>query len=479
MSQLDFINIGANPISDVSPLAGITALRSLNAGNTSITDVSVIGTMTWLTQLQLGGNLISNFSPLANLTGLFGFYLSATGMTDSDLTVINGMTGLEQVFLGDNSLMDLTPLQNKTLLQRADLRGNLSLADIQPLLSNSGIGVGDEIWLNNTPADCVQVANLESTGATVYSDCGPLVLQATDLCSDYAADDIATFVDANLDAAVRAELGITISDDLTCGLVTGMTLLDAPSAGITTLTGAQNLSGLNILNLNFNSVTDLAPIATLTGLHTLWLHQNGNVSNLTPVSGLTGMLSLDLAGNSITNIGPLSTLTQLDFINIGLNSVTDLSPLAGITSLRTLNAGSIGITDVTVVGTMTWLTQLALGGNLIADFSPLASLTNLIGYYMGATGMTNADLAVISGMTNLQHTFLNDNSLTDLTHLQDKAQIVRIDLRGNPSLSNIAPLIANAGIGSGDDIFLNGTAVDCFADVPALVATGATVWSDC
>ena len=56
----------------------------------------------------------------------------------------------------------------------------------------------------------------------------PPVLQPSELCSDYPDHAIATFEDATLEAAIRAALSVSAQDDLTCGLVSGLTASPPP-----------------------------------------------------------------------------------------------------------------------------------------------------------------------------------------------------------------------------------------------------------
>ena len=49
------------------------------------------------------------------------------------------------------------------------------------------------------------------------------VLRPSELCSDGPDAAIATFEDADLEAAVRSALSVSARDDLTCGLASGLT----------------------------------------------------------------------------------------------------------------------------------------------------------------------------------------------------------------------------------------------------------------
>ena len=181
----------------------------------------------------------------------------------------------------------------------------------------------------------------------------PLVLQPTELCSDNPVTAIATFEDANLEAAVRIALGIG-SEPLTCGLVSGLTELRATT--LASLVGIQNL----------------------TSLTTLWLPENNSISDISALSGLTSLGNLDLRGNSISDISALSGLTSLTFLQLGFNSITDISALSGLTSLETLFLDINSITDISALSGLTSLFFLTLDDNPdLSNIQPLLDNTGL------------------------------------------------------------------------------------------------------
>jgi len=103
------------------------------------------------------------------------------------------------------------------------------------------------------------------------------VLRPNELCSDYSGAAIATFEDADLDLEIRVALreSVGAQKDLTCGLLSGLTLLDASRGGITSLVGIQNLTGLTILELDDDPwISDLSALSGLTSLTTLRLQTN-------------------------------------------------------------------------------------------------------------------------------------------------------------------------------------------------------------
>jgi Big-like domain-containing protein/Leucine Rich Repeat (LRR) protein len=259
-----------------------------------------------------------------------------------------------------------------------------------------------------------------------------LNLQPADLCSDFSGAAIAAFEDANLESRVRASLGIGASDDLTCDLVSGLTVLGATSAGISSLVGAQNLTSLITAELGLNSITDISPLSGLTGLTTAYLWSN-SITDVGPLSGLTNLTTLNIRGNAnLTDISPLSGLTSLTFLDLMDDAIIDVSPLGGLTNLTVLRLRANAVIDITALGTLVNLTELLLYENAIIDITALSGLTSLTRLFLG----------------------------------------------GNAGLTNIQSLLDNTGLGSGDQVTLDGTSVTC-ADVALLEAKGVTVTSDC
>ena len=67
---LEELDLSRNSILDISAIAGLTQLISLNLWGNSISDISAVAGLTNLTELRLGGNSISDILPLLENTGL-------------------------------------------------------------------------------------------------------------------------------------------------------------------------------------------------------------------------------------------------------------------------------------------------------------------------------------------------------------------------------------------------------------------------
>ena len=139
----------SNDISDLSPLSNLTNLTLLSLGNNSISDISALSNLTNLTGLDLGINSISDISALSNLTNLTYLYL------------------------WDNDITEISALSNLNNLKGLDLNGN-SITDISPLVSNTGLGNGDRVYLQDNPLSSTSrnthIPALQRRGVTVEFD---------------------------------------------------------------------------------------------------------------------------------------------------------------------------------------------------------------------------------------------------------------------------------------------------------------------
>ena len=159
------------------------------------------------------------------------------------------------------------------------------------------------------------------------------------------------------DAIVAEVFGVNNADDVTHAHLAVITQLTLSSQGITSLQSGDfsGLTGLTILNLSNNSITDIPSL-----------------------DGLTALIDLNLSYNSISDISPLDDLTALEQLYLGGNSISDISPLEDLTALTWLTLSNNSITDVSDLEGLTALGHLFLKGNPIADYEPLRTLKTAI-----------------------------------------------------------------------------------------------------
>ena len=112
---------------------------------------------------------IKSLVGIENLTSLTALDLGSNSITD--ISALSGLTKLIFLSLSNNAITDIGSLSNLTSLTTLDLHATPDLTDIQPLLDNPGLGVGDVVNLLSTSVSCADVAALEAKGVSVGSDC--------------------------------------------------------------------------------------------------------------------------------------------------------------------------------------------------------------------------------------------------------------------------------------------------------------------
>jgi Leucine-rich repeat (LRR) protein len=106
------------------------------------------------------------------------------------------------------------------------------------------------------------------------------------------------------------------------------------------------------------------------------------IADLWPLADLTGLQVLLLDRNQITDVGTLSPLAGL--VNLGLsgNRIADLWPLAGLDQLRRLDLSGNAVADVSALGDVSGLVWLRLLGNPVSNALPLGRLAQLRWFWL-------------------------------------------------------------------------------------------------
>ena len=183
--------------------------------------------------------------------------------------------------------------------------------------------------------------------------------------------------------------------------------------GIERLTGLQCATGLIVLNLYSNRISDLSPLAGLTVLRNLVLTDN-QLSDVSSLAGLTTLESLVLDENQLSDVSPLAGLTALRILHLRKNQLSDVSPLAGLTALDRLHLGDNNIPNIGPLVGLTALEWLNLEKNQLSDVSPLAGLTALERLYLGSNNISDiGSLVANAGLGRGDQVVLSPNPLSD------------------------------------------------------------------
>ena len=172
LTRLYALSLEKNEISDISPLSDLANLTELWLWDNQISDIYPLASLTNLTRLGLWGNQISDISPLSNLTRLYTLSLEHNEI--SDISPLQNLANLTELWLWNNQISDISPISNLTNLTELRLSQN-QISDIYPLVENSGLGEGDEVWLEDNnlempegSEDMENIRALEDRGVVVH-----------------------------------------------------------------------------------------------------------------------------------------------------------------------------------------------------------------------------------------------------------------------------------------------------------------------
>ncbi len=161
---------------------------------------------------------------------------------------------------------------------------------------------------------------------------------------------IVTFADPVLEAMIRGTMGKTEGD--------------------ITLAEAQAVTRMNLSNELQSYISGETPIKDLSGLE-----------------NFTSLETLDLSNHAVTDISRLAGLTKLTALSLAGNPVADVSPLAGLTDLQLLVLSGSQAQDYSALSNLVNLQVLMLDNSTISDLTPLLALTNLRQLYLAKTSV--------------------------------------------------------------------------------------------
>lgn len=180
-----------------------------------------------------------------------------------------------------------------------------------------------------------------------------------------------TFPDANLEAAIRAQLNKPTGDicKSDCEAKTELYLY---GYNISNIEGLQYFKNLEILDLSGNTINSINVLSGLTKLKSLNLSYN-IIDNISALTNLTELTDLNLESNYISDISPLISLTKLIGLTLSDNLISDIGALSGLLNLQTLYLSNNQISDITALVTNANSGGLGSGDIVYLDGNPLSS----------------------------------------------------------------------------------------------------------
>ena len=340
-------------IINLTGLETATALTTLNLSGNEIVSLSPLSKLVVLETLNLSENEIRSISSLSGLAGLTDLNLSDNEI--SSLSSLSKLVALESLNLSDNEISSVSSLSGLSALTDLDLSNNIKIKDVLPLqglssLTTLNLSGNDDI--TNEKAEVLY--KLDQGGTNITLPAGvTLPAQA----------DIVVFNNAGLEAAVRSALRISKGYPVLNAKITELTRLTATRKEVDDLTGLEQATNLETLDLGDNAIDDLGRLRNLSSLTSLDLADNA-ITDFDPLTGLSDLESLDLDSNKIVNLpSSLTGLSGLKTLDLADNQIENVSSLTGLSVLETLDLRDNNVMDVRPLSTMTHLKKLYLRGN--------------------------------------------------------------------------------------------------------------------
>ena len=300
-------------VADITPLANVVTLESLDLTETSVSDISSIAGLTSLKRLSLDDTAVSDVTPISNLTSLERLDLAATKVADvdelgelralrmldlsgtevSNVTPLKDLCSLEWISLMNTAVDDVAPLSTLLLLRSVNLT-ETSIADLVPL---RGLSRLQRLRLMNTQV--VDVSPLASLRSLTMLD-----LMNTQVLDVGPLSELFQLEDLDLRGTRVADIGSLAS-----------------------------LASLKSLVLMGTEVLDLRPIADLVALESVDLMDTG-VRDIAPLVGLRGLKRLDLMNTRVSDISALLHMKSLEWLDLSGTEVEDITPLVENGALR-------------------------------------------------------------------------------------------------------------------------------------------------
>ena len=443
-------------VTDLSPLAGLTSLQTVDLRNNFITDVTPLVSLD-LTSIDLRGNPI-----------------------DLD-TVPAGWFGNEAILFDHPEPLDPSEAIPDPAL-RAAIRISLGMAEDAPL------GIGDVGRLKTLYADSCGIRSLEGLNAAFK-------LEGISLRNNVIKDlrPIPTFpirwirVSGNpLDAAslgileTAKQVGISVDNDEDSRFLSAITPVDgvvyADRYQLSSIAYLAPFEEITTVHLTGNHLVEIDVLLELPNLESVYLEENllhfatGSDAGLIvdtlrnrgvevhferqrpetahPITVQQQALAKALAdGMGLTFIPPTFTEQQLAEIQRfdwerSTSGITLEDPdfISRLTGLKYLSLERAGLTDISFLSNLTELETLDIDFNDITDLGPLMGLTKLVELDINDNSLN--ELSSLVEMSNLLYLDADDNQLSNIFGVSPLSSLVDLDLNNNElvSIEALAPL---------------------------------------
>ena len=502
LTSLQHLSLDQNEIVDVGPLADLTSLTYLDLSwNYELVDLEPLAGLTSLTTLELTGADIVDLEPLAALTSLTNLFLQHNSISDASPLVANDGLGCgDLVHLGENPLdANSRGVHIPALVRRGvDVISEDGVILVTPEdawqrrffdIPDAALSEAVLRALNDTLAEncsiCPPVEQITRRGlATLRRLTAEGVRQLTGIEHACALRELdlsgGSIVDLRPLAGLTSLTSLDLSDNrvLDVSPLTGLTSLTTLDLRLNLLSlearathipelgerGVEVLvtpvsevpvekfypdeldmpdTGLRVrvaaaieYQRHYNTRHPKHPMIGFDDLLALNAPDSG-IEDLTGLDGATILRTLYLCRNNVTDLAPLTGLPDLQRLTLSYNKVEDPTPLAGMFNLEVIALDGNGLHEPPRLSP--WLRELYLAGNFITDIEFLSCERGCALQVLDVSANSIASLAPLALLDNLQHLYVQDNEVMDISPLNFES-LQELHMRNN-AVRNILPLV--------------------------------------
>ncbi len=402
-SNLEYLSLGKNQISDISPLADLHTLKNLHLQDNQLSDITPLEKLVNVYDLSLSNNQVSDISPLEGMAALK--YLNLCENQITDISPLAELSNLHSIFIRNNEISEIPPLPGLTGLINIYLHDN----QVNDISSLAKLDTLKSICLRNNQV----------------SDISPLK-DLNNLIHLYLSDN-------------------QVSDLSPLKDLTNLEALYLSNNQVSDISYLSEITKLKFLLLYDNEISDISSLSGMVELEELYLGSN-EISDISPLSEMTNLEYLIIYENEIKDVSPLAGLNNLKDLVLEYNQINEIPQLPELDNLKRLGLRGNNISDISSLGELNALEKLTLSSNNINDISPLSKLTSLHTLWLRSNDIV--DISSLSGLNNLEYLDLRSNQISDITSLADLSELEILWLNSNEiedistltTLSNLAEL---------------------------------------
>ena len=236
----------------------------------------------------------------------------------------------------------------------------------------------------------------------------------------------------------------------------GGTSLKLANKGVTDLSGIEAFAGKGItwIFLDWNELTDISPLSSLTQLTKISFSGN-QVFDLTPLSSLENLKNITAINNNIENIEPLTNLNNIEYICLDGNRLTSINEISNWTKLKEIsfannlietipnmdnlhnleriNLMGNKISTLENISNLQLLSELEIDNNLLTSLEGIEHLNNL--QYLSCSNNQIKNIEPLTKLSNLQNLNLNANQITDIISIEKNQELQYLYLDNNNIMS--------------------------------------------